>query len=92
MYPALISTYNFGIRLWERPQAPHVHDFGIFGRVPEPPNEYCSSFETPGYSKSHNKNPKPFLKNSIFGDMTNENKTVRTIWKRRAPKIHEDPS
>ena len=30
-------------------QTPHFYDFWIFGRVPEPQNQYYLSLETPGY-------------------------------------------
>ena len=44
-------------------ESPHVHDFGIFGRVPEPQNQYHSSLETPGYLK------KTMNKRIIFGNL-----------------------
>ncbi len=34
------------------PRTPHFHDLGIFGRVPEPQNQYYLSFETPGHIKN----------------------------------------
>ena len=33
------------------PQTPNFYDFGTFGRVPEPRNQYYLSLETPGYLK-----------------------------------------
>ena len=43
------SGYNFSICLWDSPETPHFYDFEIFGRVPEPRNQYHLSFETPRY-------------------------------------------
>ena len=34
---------------------PHFYDSGIFGRVPEPQNQYYLSLETPGYLKQFKK-------------------------------------
>ena len=50
-YLASIWIGNFSISLWERPKTPHSNDFGIWGRVPEPRNQYYLSLETPGYLK-----------------------------------------
>ena len=34
-YSAPFWISSFEICLWERPKTPHVHDLGIFGRVPD---------------------------------------------------------
>ena len=57
---APIWTDNFSIWLWENPQIPHFYDFKIFGRVPEPQNQYDLSYETPEASNESKKNTKPF--------------------------------
>ena len=31
------------------PKNPHLYDFGIFGHVPKPQNQYDLSLEIPGY-------------------------------------------
>ena len=43
-------------------QTPHLYDFGIFGRVPEPQKHVFLSLGTPGHSKQSKKNPKSFSK------------------------------
>ena len=42
---------NFYICFWENPQTPHLYDFGISGRDPEPRNQYYVFLERPGYIK-----------------------------------------
>ena len=41
-----LITFRFA---YGDPQNPHLYDFGTFGRVPEPQNQFCLSLETPGY-------------------------------------------
>ena len=74
------------------PKNPHVYDFGILGRVPEPQNQYYLSLETPRYLQ-HSKKKRIIFKNiyiiksQLFG-----NPDVRPFPKRRAPKTPADPS
>ena len=48
---------------------PHLYDFGIFGRVPEPQNQYYLSLETPGYVKQFKKQLWIICENIIFIDV-----------------------
>ena len=46
-----------------KPETPHFCDFGIFGRVPEPQNQYYLSLEAPGYAKTNREDPWRILEN-----------------------------
>ena len=48
------------------PNNPQFYDFGIFGRVPEPQNQYYLPFETAGYLKEIMKTSKPLFENIMF--------------------------
>ena len=48
---------------------PNFHDFGLFGRVPEPQNQYYSSLETPEYLNQFKRNPEAFWKPIIGGNL-----------------------
>ena len=65
----------------------HFYDFGIFGYVPEPQNQYYLSLETPEcLNKSELTNQ--FWK--ICLELCFKSKILKT-WERRAPNNHEDP-
>ena len=44
--------------LMGKTENPHVHDFEVFGRVPEPQHQYYFSLETPGCLTKTKKVPK----------------------------------
>ena len=72
-------------------QTPHFFAFGIFGRVPEPQNQYDLSLEKPGHL---NKSKKPQIIFENYYLYTFQNFAFRTIllfWQRRAPTNPGDP-
>ena len=48
-----------------KPINPHFYDFGIWGRVPEPQNQYYLSLETTGYLKELRNTPCNILNHMI---------------------------
>ena len=56
-------------------ETPHLYDFGIFGRVPEPQNQLYLSLETPGHLNQIKKTPGTFLGSII-------------VIHRKKPKMH----
>ena len=71
-------------------ETPHVHDFGISGRVAEPRNHLSLSLETPGYLKRIQ--DKLNLLKHIILKSPNKEIAVLKSWKGRAPTSHEGPS
>ena len=69
-------------------ETPHFYDFGIFGSVPEPPNQYYLSFETPGYlTKMKNNHWNMFETSYFYKSQNSGNPKCCHFGKRRAPKI-----
>ena len=50
----------FRLSSWEKPNNPHVHDFGISGRVHDSKNQQYVSLATPGHSKQFHKHSDVF--------------------------------
>ena len=63
---ASFGISNCSISFWENPKTHHLHDFGIFGRDSQ--NQYYSSLQRPGPSKSYKKKPTHF-KHIVFWEI-----------------------
>ena len=69
----------------------HFYDFWIFGRVPEPQNQYYLYLETSRY-RTHAKNKKSFKTHILFGNLKMSGIHFLKFGKRWAPTIQKDPS
>ena len=64
----------------------HFYDFGFSGRVPDPQNQICLSFEPPGYrNKIKNEYQTPLK--TLFYEFPNLGTNLCQLWRRRAPEM-----
>ena len=61
------------------PKNPDFYDFEIFGRVPEPQNQYYLSSETPGSSTRFKKKPDAFLQTHYVREYNFANSNFQRI-------------
>ena len=73
MLKSSVVFFCFNLNLYDLlmggPRTLHFHDFGTFGRAPEPQHQYYLYLESPGYFKKYEENPKSFWGVSFWGNM-----------------------
>ena len=82
---------NFSISLWERPKTPHVHDFGISGRVHDSQNKVLLLWRRQDTLKNRRKSQIIFKNHSFRNSKLLETEIFENVG-RTATENHEGPS
>ena len=88
---SILNLQLFDLLMGE-PSNPHFYDFWIFGRIPEPQNQYYLSLETPRYLKKSQEMSSSCWKYHVCKYRNNGYPKFWKCWKSRAPENPDDPS